>query len=139
MVSVFEEIANGKAPGHIIFRGEHVFAFLSLEGHPLIAPLCHLAQLEDLDDATGAELFKVARRVAAALRTETGCHGVNLILSDGQAAGQDVFHVHMHVKPRWEGDQVNLTWDTSTIPNAERSDLAEKLKRQLSTNVHPPV
>ena len=135
MSSMFCQIADGAAPGHVLYRGRHVFAFLALEGHPLIAPLRQIARLEDLDDAPGAELFQVATRVAAALKAETGCHGINLVLSDGKAAGQDVLHVHMHVKPRWEGDDVRLTWDTSAVPDAERRALAESLKRRLRGEV----
>jgi len=98
----------------------------------LIVPLNHIARLEDLDDETGAEVFQSAKKVADELRAVTGCDGVNLVLSDGPAAGQDVFHLHLHVKPRWHGDNVRLTWDTTTAPDDVRKRLAGDLRARLS-------
>ncbi|MEJ6391548.1 HIT family protein [Gymnodinialimonas sp. 2307UL20-7] len=132
MTCIFCSIIEGQAPAHVLFRGQHVIAFLSLEGHPLIVPLKHTATLSHLADETGAEVFHLAKKVAGALRAVTGCDGVNLILSDGQAAGQDVFHLHMHVKPRWHGDDFRLTWDTSTAPDDERKRRADELRARLS-------
>lgn len=73
-----------------------------------------------------------AKIVATALRDETNCEGVNLVLSDGQAAGQDVFHLHMYVKPRWTDDEMSLTWDTRTTPAIERTALAQALETRLT-------
>lgn len=131
MTCIFCSIIAGQAPAHVLFRGQRVIAFLSLEGHPLIAPLEHIAGLNDLDDETGAEVFWSAKKVAAELRAATGCDGVNLVLSDGEAAGQDVFHLHLHVKPRWHGDDARLTWDTTTAPDNERKRLADELRERL--------
>ncbi|KZK76289.1 AP-4-A phosphorylase [Pseudovibrio sp. W64] len=132
MTCIFCAIAAGEAPAYILCRNHLVLAFLSLEGHPLIVPRCHLSGLNDLDDQTAAALFQMATRVSRALRTAKGCDGINLILSDGVAAGQDVFHAHLHVKPRWSGDEVILRWDTSTAPETRRSELAAALQTQLS-------
>lgn len=132
MTCIFCSIIAGQAPAHVLFRGQRVIAFLSLEGHPLIVPRKHIANLKDLDDETGAEVFLSAQKVAGELRTVTGCEGVNLVLSDGQAAGQDVFHLHLHVKPRWHGDNVQLSWDTTTVPNDERTRRADDLRTRLS-------
>ena len=124
-------IAAGRRPGHVLVREETVLAILSLEGHPLIMPVEHMPGLDDLDDRTGAALMRVASRVARALRAETGCEGINLVLSDGAAAGQDVFHLHLHVKPRWIDDGVVLAWDTATIAPGERERLAVALAARL--------
>lgn len=129
MICIFCSIVAGGAPGHILFQNEYVVVFLSLEGHPLIAPLKHISSLEQLDDETSAEIFKSAKRVSSATRAATGCDGVNLVLSDGQAAGQDVFH--LHVKPRWHGDDVKLSWNTDAAPEANRSALADGIRKQL--------
>ncbi|WP_158525217.1 HIT family protein [Phaeobacter inhibens] len=128
MTCIFCSIIAGEATGHVLSRDEHVIAFLSLEGHPLIVPLKHIAGLEDLDDETSAGILQSTKRVADALRAVTSCDGVNLVLSDGQAAGQDVFHLHMHVKPRWYGDGVRLTWDTATVPDDDRTALADDIR-----------
>ena len=74
-------------------------------GHVLVIPTSHSAFLAELDPEAGAELFRVAQRVAAALRrSDPRCEGVNLFLADGEAAGQEIFHVHLHVIPRQRGD-----------------------------------
>ncbi len=132
MSCIFCEIAAGKAPANILFQNETVLVFLSLEGHPIVVPQRHLAGLGELDAQTGAAIMQSAKIVATALRDETNCEGVNLVLSDGQAAGQDVFHLHMHVKPRWTDDEVSLTWDTRTTPAIERTTLAQALKTGLT-------
>ena len=131
MTCIFCSIIAGDAPGHILFRGEHIIAFLSLEGHPLIVPLRHLAGLSDLDDQASAEIFQAARSVASAMRDATKCDGINLVLSDGQAAGQDVFHLHLHVKPRWHGDDVSLTSKTATTPDGDREAVADDIRTRL--------
>ncbi|KZL07217.1 AP-4-A phosphorylase [Pseudovibrio sp. Ad26] len=133
MTCIFCAISSGEAPAYILCRNQYALAFLSLEGHPLIVPRCHLSGLNDLDDQTAAALFQMATKVSRALRATIGCEGINLILSDGVAAGQDVFHVHLNVKPRWNGDDVILRWDTSTAPEITRAELASALKKQLST------
>ena len=131
MSCIFCAIIAGDAPGHVLFRNERVLGFVSLEGHPLIAPLKHVASLEELDDQTSAAILQSATNVARAMRVETRCDGINLILSDGQAAGQDVFHLHLHVKPRWEGDDVSLTWNTATVPEADRAALADAIRTRM--------
>ena len=133
MTCVFCSVIAGDAPGYVLFQDDHVMALLSLEGHPLIVPLQHFPGLEDLDDQTGAAVFQCARTVASAVRAATGCEGINLVLSDGKAAGQDVFHLHLHVNPRWNGDHVRLTWNTATVPDADRAALAASIRTRLPT------
>ena len=125
-------IIAGDAAGHVLWKDREVLVLLSLEGHPLVVPRRHMASMDELDDATGAAMMRAAKMVARALRNETGCEGVNLVLSDGAAAGQDVFHLHLHVKPRWKNDDVVLNWDTATAPDSKRSNLASALIAQLS-------
>lgn len=132
MACIFCSILARSAPGFVLWEDEAVAVLLSLEGHPLVLPKRHIPNLDALDDPTSAALMCAAAMAARALRTETGCDGINLILSDGTAAGQDVFHLHMHVKPRWDGDAVVLSWDTETAPEAERTRLASALSNRLS-------
>ncbi|GAA3248644.1 hypothetical protein GCM10020216_080180 [Nonomuraea helvata] len=72
----------------------------------------HMAGLADADDAVGTAIWRTARQVSAALRASgLPCEGVRLSLTDGEAAGQDVFHLHLHVVPRYPGDGVVVTAD----------------------------
>lgn len=74
-------------------------------GHVLVVPLSHAAQLSALEPSTAGHVMIAAQKIAAALRASPiRCEGVNLLLADGEAAGQEVFHVHLHVVPRYPGD-----------------------------------
>jgi diadenosine tetraphosphate (Ap4A) HIT family hydrolase len=113
MPTIFSQILAGEAPASFVYRDERVAAFMDIQpvnpGHVLVTPIRPAASLAELDDATAAHLFVVAKRVAAAIRASgLRCQGVNLLLADGEAAGQEVFHVHLHVFPRYAGDGFGL-------------------------------
>ncbi len=101
-----------------------------VRGHMLIVPRRHATYLDDLDVEDGAQLFRVGHRAAAALRdSDLRCEGVNFFLADGAAAGQEIFHVHLHVIPRYEGDGFGLVVppDYSVRPRSELDDAAKSL------------
>ena len=113
MSCVFCDIVAGHAPASILFQDERTIAFLDhrpvTPGHMLVVPRRHAAFLADLDPEDGAQLFRVGLRGAAALRASSlRCEGVNFHLADGEVAGQEVFHVHLHVLPRFTGDGFGL-------------------------------
>ncbi|HET7231131.1 MAG TPA: HIT family protein [Longimicrobium sp.] len=133
---VFCRILAGQLPASFVLRGERVAAFMDIQpvnpGHVLVIPLRHAASLAELDADDAAEMMRAARRVAAALR-ESGlrCEGVNLFLADGEAAGQEVFHAHLHVFPRWSRDGFGLRFgpDYRTLPpRAALDDAAEAIR-----------
>jgi diadenosine tetraphosphate (Ap4A) HIT family hydrolase len=106
---IFCAIVAGRADASVVHEDETAVAFLDIHpitpGHALVVPRRHAASLAELDAGDGGHLFQVAMRVAAALRASPlRVEGMNLFLSDGHAAGQDVFHVHLHVLPRFTGD-----------------------------------
>lgn len=109
MDCVFCAIRDGREAASVVHEDELALVFRDLypinEGHLLVVPKAHATELAELDPATGGPLFRLAQESAARLR-ESGirCEGVNLFLADGTAAGQDVFHVHLHVLPRFAGD-----------------------------------
>ena len=92
-----------------MYRDEACIAFMDITpvnaGHLLIVPIAHATFLADLDPQTGGALFRVAQRLSAAVRKSgLKAEGINLLLADGEAAGQEVFHVHLHLVPRFPGD-----------------------------------
>jgi histidine triad (HIT) family protein len=122
---VFCRIVAGTAPASVAYRDETAVAFLDIRpmtpGHLLVVPRAHAAQLADLDPEIGGQLFRVGQRLAGALRRSgLRCEGVNLFLADGAAAGQEVFHVHLHVLPRYRGDGFRLR---ATFGTPSRDDL----------------
>ena len=128
---IFCKIIAGAVPAHIIKQDENIVVFLSLEGHPLIVPKKHIPDIFTLDTNNAAYVMNEAVTVSNALRDALECDGINLVQSNGADAGQDVFHFHLHVKPRWKRDDVSLSWDTSTMDNNKRSEWAEKLREIL--------
>jgi histidine triad (HIT) family protein len=99
-------------------------------GHVLVVPDEHATSLADVPEDTGARIFRVAQQVTSALYgSGLDCEGVNLFLADGEAAGQEVFHVHLHVVPRFEGDGFGLRFgpDYANVP--DREELEEAAKR----------
>jgi histidine triad (HIT) family protein len=106
---VFCAIVMGRAPASVVDEDEAAVVFLALNpvtpGHLLIVPRVHVVGLEDLDESTGRHLWSVAHRMARALRrSELRCEGTNVFLADGEAASQEVFHIHLHVFARYAGD-----------------------------------
>jgi diadenosine tetraphosphate (Ap4A) HIT family hydrolase len=109
-------------------------------GHLLVVPRRHAAGLASLDEPTGQHLFAVAMRMAAALRRSgIRCEGINLLLADGPAAGQDVFHVHLHVIPRYSGDGFILDADWSSKPDRAELDRRAARIRQAHVSADPPA
>jgi len=105
----FCAIVAGRLPSSQVYSDDEVIAFLDIQplttGHLLVVPRVHAARLGALPEQVGARLFTTAQRLAAALRASgLPCEGVNLFLADGAVAGQEVFHVHLHVLPRNTGD-----------------------------------
>ena len=110
---VFCEILAGRAEASVVHEDGQVLAFMDIRpltpGHLLVIPKQHAPDLASLDPAYGGPLFTVAQRMAAALRASPlKPAGVNFFLADGVAAGQEVFHVHLHVLPRTPGDGFGL-------------------------------
>lgn len=106
---IFCKIVGGEVAASIVHRDEHVLAFMDISpvvaGHVLVIPTFHTADLAGVTDDTGARMFALGRRVAASLRASgLPCEGINFFLADGVAAGQTVFHSHLHVIPRVHGD-----------------------------------
>ena len=97
-------------PASVVYSDEKVIAISDAEpvnlGHVEIFPKTHVTQLAELDEETGAHMFKTAMRIAKALRKSgVRCEGINLLLADGKDASQHMFHVHLHVIPRVKGDR----------------------------------
>lgn len=106
---VFCGIVEGSEPASFVHQDDRVVVFLGhrpvTRGHTLVIPREHATHLADMDEETGAHLFRIAMRVAAAIRhSSVRADGMRLSLSDGRAAGQVVMHAHLHVIPRYAGD-----------------------------------
>ncbi len=136
---VFCAILAGRLPASIVHQDDTTTALMDIRpinpGHVLVIPNRHAAYLAGLDPATAGELFRVAQRVAAALRASgVRCEGVNVLLADGEAAGQEVFHTHLHVIPRYPGDGFGFKFgvrESSPTDSSELDSTAERIKGAL--------
>ena len=127
---VFCSILTGTAPATFVYRDETVAAFMDIQpvnpGHLLIVPVLHAPHLADIDSATAGHLMEVGHRLAAAIRASgVRCEGINLFLADGAAAMQEVFHVHLHVFPRYRGDGFGLRFGPHYATRPPRQALDE--------------
>ena len=126
---VFCQIVAGESPASIFYEDEIVLGFMTIgpvtTGHAMIIPKRHAAYLADLDEETGRHLWTITQRTAAAIR-ESGVRseGINLFLADGEAAFQEIFHLHMHVFPRYAGDPFKLVVDWDVKPSREELNQA---------------
>ncbi len=126
--TVFDKILTGELPAEILFQNELVTAFMDIQpittGHVLVIPNERAASLSELPTTIGAEIFKVGQSVAAAIRkSNLQCEGINLFLADGVAAGQTVFHVHLHIFPRYKNDGFKWSLPDRYYSPPERSEL----------------
>ena len=116
---IFCKIINGEIPSTKVFENEHVLAFLDIsqvtKGHTLVIPKVHKENLFELTPEIAKELFSVVPEIARAIKQEFNPIGLNSLNNNGEAAGQSVFHFHMHLIPRYgEGDGFGAVWKTHT-------------------------
>ena len=136
---VFCEILAGRLPSTRVYDDERCVVFMDIHpinpGHMLVVSRRHAADLAALEAEDGAQLFRVAQRMARAARASgLPCEGVNLFLADGAAAGQEVAHVHLHVVPRRAGDGFGLKFGPhyySPPPRAELEQAAAQVREAL--------
>jgi histidine triad (HIT) family protein len=110
---VFCALLDGSVPGTFLHRDDRCAVFMDIRpvnpGHIIIIPVEHTPLLRDVPPADAAHMMQLAQRYAAALRASgLRCEGVNLLLTDGEAAMLEVFHTHLHVFPRYPGDGFGL-------------------------------
>ena len=128
MECIFCKIIGKEIPASIVYEDDTVSAYMDIQplnsGHVLVIPKKHGAYLADLDPEAGSQMFITARKIAEALRkTEIKCEGINLFLADGEVAGQEVFHSHLHVIPRFKGDGFGFKFNRDYFNKPKREEL----------------
>ncbi len=128
MTCIFCDILAGTLESSVVYRDVHCTAFMTIRpvnpGHLLVVPNQHAKGLGDLNPEAGAQMFRAAHRLAAALRKSSlRCEGINFFLADGEAAMQEVFHVHLHVLPRFKDDGFGLNFPPRFFQEPARLEL----------------
>ena len=136
---IFCDILQGKLASSVVYRDELCCAFMDIQpvnpGHVLVIPRRHVQNIYTLDEATAAAVFQLTVRVAQAVKIALRADGINLYQSNEHAAGQEVFHFHMHVVARYAGDRdrVRVFMQPNLPPRAELDRLAAEIRANLST------
>jgi histidine triad (HIT) family protein len=129
---IFCKIANGEIPSATLYEDEEFRVILDLgpasKGHALILPKKHAADLYEIPDETAAKAMLLAKKMAGKMTKALGCDGFNIVQNNGECAGQTVFHFHMHLIPRYQGDGVGLTWTPGTLDDALRDEILKKVR-----------
>lgn len=130
---IFCKIATGEIPSVTLHEDEDFRVILDVgpasKGHALILPKDHYANIYELPEEMTAKAYVLAKRMAALLTDALGCDGFNILQNNGEPAGQTVFHFHIHLIPRYQNDNVGLTWKPGKLTDVDKSFILEKFKR----------
>lgn len=128
---IFCRIANGEIPSATLYEDDDFRVILDLgpasKGHALILPKSHAANIYELPDELAGKAMVLAKKMAGRMTEALECDGFNIVQNNGEVAGQTVFHFHMHLIPRYEGDQVNVTWKPGTLTDEVRDEIIGKV------------
>ena len=129
---IFCKIARGEIPSSTVYEDEEFRVILDLgpasRGHALILPKNHYKDICDADRETAGKLFPLAGRIGAAMKKGMGADGFNVVQNNGASAGQTVFHLHVHVIPRYEGGPGMVSWEPGKAAPEELTETAEKIR-----------
>lgn len=134
---IFCRIVRNQAPASIIYEDETVMAFLDIRplniGHTLIIPKAHYVGIFDIPKKELTNVYNVSKKISIAVKKTTNADGITIIQQNGKAAGQDIFHLHVHVVPRFEGQKLPSFNDLKQVERAKLDDIAKKIKQKLKT------
>ena len=129
---IFCKIAAGEIPSATLYEDDDFKVILDIEpaskGHALILPKEHYANLYELPDELAAKALVVAKKVISKMTDIVGCDGYNVLQNNGETAGQTVFHFHMHLIPRYEKDDVTISWKQGTITEELKEEIVSKMR-----------
>ena len=132
---VFCRIVAREIPATVVHEDEQTLAFMDLgqvnPGHVLVAVKAHAENLYALNDAQAGAVLRSTVCVGRAIRDAFKPEGLSVYQANGKAAGQTVFHYHVHLVPRYEGDGMALTWPVKNPPREKLEEYAAKVKASL--------
>lgn len=133
---IFCKIITGEIPSNTIYEDDEFKVVLDVspasKGHALILPKNHYADLYEIDENVAADAMKLAKKLAIHMTDVLKCDGFNLVQNNHEVAGQTVFHFHMHLIPRYNGDTVGITWKPGELTDEDKEEILSKVKAQLA-------
>ena len=134
MESLFLKIISGEIPSEKIYEDEHTVAFLDINptnpGHTLVIPRALYENIYDIPDDVFCQVMKTVRKVVPAIKKATGADGINIIMNNDPAAGQLIFHAHIHIIPRFESDPFKH-WRGTPYKEGVIEIVGEKIRKEL--------
>lgn len=132
---IFCKIANGDIPSKTLYEDDMFRVVLDIgpatRGHALILPKKHFANIYELDQNTAGEAMVLAKRMASVMTEALGCDGFNILQNNGEAAGQTVFHFHVHLIPRYLNDGAGLTMEGKGEPEYSLEDVQREILEKM--------
>ncbi|SET29029.1 HIT family protein [[Clostridium] polysaccharolyticum] len=132
---IFCKIIEGDIPSTTLYEDEEfkvIFdIFPASKGHVIILPRYHAANIFELPQEITAKAFVLAKKIATVLKKVLGCDGINILQNNGEAAGQTVFHLHIHVIPRFKDDNMGLTWKQGQASLEVLEEIVTEAKKYL--------
>lgn len=133
--TIFTKIINKEIPAHIVYEDDMVLAFLDIKpinhGHTLVIPKKPFINIFDGDPETLAYMIKISQKLSQTLKNSGLADGVNIIINNGEVAGQEVFHSHIHIVPRLLGDNAFQTPKHIENPEEKFKEISELIKKTL--------
>ena len=132
---IFCKIANGEIPSATVYEDKDFRVIMDIspasEGHMIILPKEHAANVFELSDEIASKIYVLAKKLAKALKEELDCDGINILQNNGEAAGQTVFHLHMHVIPRYYSDDISIRWNQGESNSESLAEFAQNIGNRL--------
>lgn len=133
---IFCKLAAGDIPTNTVYEDDTFRVIMdanpATKGHSLIIPKDHFANLYEMDEEVAAKAMKLAKKMAVHMKEKLNCDGFNLLQNNEETAGQTVFHFHMHLIPRYQGDTVGITWTPGELSDQDKEEILSKVRAQLS-------
>lgn len=132
---IFCKIANGEIPSKTLYEDNDFRVILDIspasKGHAIILSKSHAANIYELSDDAASKIMIVAKKTATVLKDVLHCDGLNILQNNGEAAGQTVFHLHVHLIPRYKNDNVKIEWTAGADGNTLEDAIVEEIQKAI--------
>lgn len=132
---IFCKIANGEIPSATLYEDDDFRVILDLgpatKGHALILPKSHYADITEIPEELAGKATGVAKKIVTAMKAALPCDGYNVVQNNGEAAGQTVFHYHVHLIPRYVNDHAGVSWKPGELTDEVKEEVLEKARKAL--------
>ena len=133
---IFCKIVNDEIPSNKVYEDDEILSFMDInpnnKGHCLVITKKHYETIIDIPENELKELILIVQKVSKSVEDATSCHGYNIVMNNKKASGQLVPHVHFHIIPRFENDNVARDWKTTKYNENEIEEYANAIKKKIN-------